>query len=448
MIKRTFLFVLVIACFFGCALGIKTLLYHEQKGADFTIKEGILCTTAQRIKYEREGKRVAIIDLSEPVMVAQSDREEQWGYFQFPAIGQADDGTLIVTWQMKEDSIGAIGVSSKREFAPMMSKNRGKTWEPIDKSYKTKFRAYNVFFSNGDNLQITTPRAKNIYSYTRFPKSVSVHGNYSYYKEEELPKDLRGVYLTYEGLDRNSKTIHAKLIDPGLLRYAIDGLMPIIWWGNIKELADHSLVAGVYPCYYLDEKGSVLPGGVTFYRSYNKGESWERIGRIFYTTPIEGYKYSSKANNEGFTEPAFDILKDSSFVCIMRTGSSSPLFQSKSKDRGKTWSTPVPITPNGVKPSLLLLNNGVLVLASGRPGIQLRFSFDGKGDEWSTPIDLVPFISKDGKCELFTTCGYASIIEADDSSFYIVYSDFTTENAKGEKRKTIYFRKVTITTKI
>ena len=47
------------------------------------------------------------------------------------------------------------------------------------------------------------------------------------------------------------------------------------------------------------------------------------------------------------------------------------------------------IAPNGVLPRLLRLNNGMLVLSSGRPGVQLRFSVSGLGDDWSEPVDLL-----------------------------------------------------------
>ena len=116
-------------------------------------------------------------------------------------------------------------------------------------------------------------------------------------------------------------------------------------------------------------------------------------------------------------------------------------------DRGRTWSPAEPFTPNGVKPQLLLLNNGVLVLSTGRPGVQVRFSFDGKGQQWSDPIDFVPFMNQDRSYTRDVSCGYTSLIAAGGDSFYIVWSNFTTKDSYGNNRKSIWCRKVTVITR-
>ncbi len=83
----------------------------------------------------------------------------------------------------------------------------------------------------------------------------------------------------------------------------------------------------------------------------------------------------------GFTEPAFVILQDGTFLCVLRTTDGlghGPMYTSRSRDRGATWSTPEVIAPAGVLPRLLTLDNGVVVLTSGRPGVQMRFSLPRK----------------------------------------------------------------------
>ena len=54
-------------------------------------------------------------------------------------------------------------------------------------------------------------------------------------------------------------------------------------------------------------------------------------------------------------------------------------------------------------------------------------------------------MKKDGTYVRDVSCGYSSIIENDENSFFIVYSDFTTKNDEGQGRKSIWFRKVTVT---
>ena len=231
----------------------KRLIYYEpQKGADsLVIHEGIMCQKAQKIVYKRNGKKQAAIRLSEPVMIAQAEQIERWGYFQFPSIGVAENNTMVVSWQMNADSHKAYGTSSGRELVPMISKNGGKNWKPRDKRYSRFVRGYNVRMSDGRVLQIKTPKSKDISIYKNFPKPVLKEGNTSYYIESQLPEDLRGAYLQYENPDNSVDYFQAKLNDPELLRTAEGGLMPVVWWGNIAQLFDGSLVAGVYPTHYI-----------------------------------------------------------------------------------------------------------------------------------------------------------------------------------------------------
>ena len=153
-----------------------------------------------------------------------------------------------------------------------------------------------------------------------------------------------------------------------------------------------------------------------------------------------------KRGDNEFDEPTFEVLPDSTFICVMRSGSTSPMYKTFSYDKGYSWTKPEPFTPNGVNPKLMRLGNNVLVLASGRPGVQLRFSLDGDGKTWTEPIEMLPFsyssFNKDMAFE--ATCGYANIIADGENSFYIVYSDFKTKNTKGEQRKAIMVRRVEV----
>ena len=99
-------------------------------------------------------------------------------------------------------------------------------------------------------------------------------------------------------------------------------------------------------------------------------------------------------------------------------------------------------------PRLLTLDNGVTVLLSGRPGVQLRFSVDGHGETWTDPIDFVPYRESVAKARNFNvSCGYTRVVPAEDKdSFYVVYSTFNhEEDYKTLKSKSIWFRKVKVT---
>ena len=417
---------------------MQKITYSEQprKVDSLKIHEGILSQHAMKIRYMRKGKSVAKITLSEPVMVAMANQEEQWGYFQFPTVGRAEDGTLIVTWQMRADSHTAYGKLAEKRYKPMMSKDGGITWVPMDKEYFSLHGNYYVKLKDGGILQIYTPMTKDIHSFEIFPQPVARKGGKDFYIADSLPDKLQGTFFNYWDKEKKTKSFHARIIDPGYLRYAIDGLMPVVWWENIKELSNNSLLAGIYPTYYRSDCGEVLPNGVTFYSSDDNGYTWKVKGKI----------NSEKIDGVGFDEPSYEILSDSSLICVLRTGSVSPMYSSFSKDFGKTWSKPRPFTPNGVRPWLKMMENGVLILASGRPGVQLRFSFDGTGKNWSDSIDMLPFMNSDGTYNREVSCGYAAILELNKNSFLIVYSDFMTKNIHGLLRKSIWCRKVTVKT--
>ena len=440
--KKIVLFLWVVGSCAGCGITTNAIDHCDEGREDvlLTIHEGLVSKKAQKIRYKIKGRTRVVVDLSMPIIVAQAEQEEKWGFFQFPSIGKADDGTLIVEWQMQDDSHSNYGKVSDRKYTPMMSKDNGLTWVPMDNSYNTVRRGYNVYLKDGGYLQVRTPQSRTIHDFGHFPSPVGKSGQYTYYLLDSLPDQLQGIYFLYRDKDNKSEIIHSMLYDPGVLRYAIDDQMPVVWWGNIKQLSDMSLVAGVYPAFYLDSLGRVMPGGVSFYHSEDLGRSWSILGKI----PFCRDRITERLSNKSFDEPAFEILPDSTFLCVMRTGPASPLYEAFSYDRGKTWTVAKPFTPNGVKPQLLLLNNGVLVLASGRPGVQIRFSFDGSGQTWSEPIDMVPFMNDDGSFTRDVSCGYTSVIEADDNSFYLVWSDFTSKDLFGNIRKSIWFRKVSV----
>jgi hypothetical protein len=74
----------------------------------------------------------------------------------------------------------------------------------------------------------------------------------------------------------------------------------------------------------------------------------------------------------GPCEPAIVLLPDrTTLVAVFRLQSNLNLWQATSKDGGFVWSTPVPTQAWAVFPQMRTLNNGAVVLTSGRPSIGL-----------------------------------------------------------------------------
>jgi hypothetical protein len=220
------------------------------------------------------------------------------------------------------------------------------------------------------------------------------------------------------------------LNDPDALRYATAGLIPQIWWGDMKVLPDKSIVALTYPYYH---RSQPIPyTSAASYRSADFGRTWQKIGHILYDEPDR--------RRDGFTEPALELLPDGTLLAILRTTDGNgvgPMFRSRSTDQGRTWSRPEAFTETGVLPRLLQLANGVLVLSSGRPGVDLRFSTDG-GQSWSPATKLIPL--PDPTKIQADSCGYTSLVPLGRDRFLIAYSWFTPPSG----RKSIFVREVRV----
>ncbi len=423
------------------------VLTWDESGYDKTTGPlaGIMVPGAAVVDYRRGGRSAFAVQLGEPVIIATADKAYKWGHFQFPLIDRNVDGTLFVRWNMSEDSITAYGKDSQ-EIA--ISRDGGKTWEKPEGTF-TSSGAF--LLPNGDRIKVATPRPIKVEDLD-MPEPVKAFDKsgkerLDLFLHDELPETRQGVFI--DRLSSGSKRWmldRAKLVDPTALRYSLSGLVPIVWWGDMQVGLDGSVFAGIYPGHWLREDGTAEPdGGVLFYRSVDDGNTWVIQGRIAYAPDLEADPKGDERS--GFTEPAFEVLEDGTFLCVMRTAGGAagqgPMYASWSKDQGKTWAKPVVITRSGVLPRLLELENGVIVLSAGRPGVQLRFSKDGGGKTWTDPFEMLPYASEKDQ----VSCGYTGVLATGPDRFVVIYSDFKVKNSDGENRKAIKIREVLVAPK-
>jgi hypothetical protein len=387
------------------------------------------------------GQPALKVRVGEPTVVAVATRPEKWGFFQFPNLARWTDGTVAASWGMAADSIVSYGSSASGDA---ISKDGGKTWTPLSGEKGIS----GFLLPNGDRIRVLTPKAIKT-AELHLPNPVGgANENYSKVKQplfrhSELPPEVQGVCLSR--LAKGSTawlSERAALDDPQALRYSLSDLFPIVWWGDMHLASDGSIIAGIYPGYRLRDDGTTDPkGGVFFYRSADAGHSWQIQGRIPYQPDLSADPRGME--RMGFTEPAYEILADGTFLCVMRTTDGlgiGPMYASRSSDLGKTWSKPEVIAPFGVLPRLLKLESGVIVLSSGRPGVQLRFTTDGK--VWSEALEMLPHGSEKEKDQI--SCGYTSLLASGPDRFLIIYSDFRHLNEQKEIRKAIKVREVIV----
>src|SRR5690606_35904533 len=305
-----------------------------------------------------------------------ADEPYKWGFFQFPGLYTSDDGEIVARWNMADDHAESYGKGGNG-FA--VSKDGGKTWEhpakqPIGGGLALK---------NGEFLNIHTPAAIPLKE-LKLPEPIATvkeaYGRtFKFWKTDDLPKELQGVYLLRRTKESSTWTIeHNTILETDMVRYSDNDLLPVVWWGDMKLKTDGSIVAGVYPGFTF-QNGTVPPSDVAFYESRDNGKTWDFIGRIPYSYDPGKDPKGGERHALGYTEPTFEILNDGSYLSVSRTTDglgNSPMYLSRSVDKGRNWSKPVAFTKNGVLPKLRQLDNGALVLASGRPGMQVRVALD------------------------------------------------------------------------
>jgi hypothetical protein len=381
------------------------------------------------------------IDLSEPSLVAEAPAgETRWGRYQFPTLDRMLDGRIALTFHVNVDSATAYGKASEHPNRGL-SADGGATWTLECATEPTA----GLLLPNGDRIRAgnaeVTPPSIPVHALslpTPVGTVIGTYGQlpYTFYRHSELSAALQGVPLFRLARGASAWAVErARLQDPGFQRYTIQEVFPIVWWGDLLLAADGSILAIVYP--------RSINGDVACHRSTDFGRSWHLQGHIPYAPDLRADPLALRRSH-GFAEPGSALLGDGSLLVMLRTTDGlgvGPLYASRSNDDGKTWSAPAVVHSSGVMPRLLQLGNGVLVLTYGRPGVDLRFSFDGTGTVWSEPLPLVPLSSSDIQAD---TCGYTSLLPLTANSFLVAYSWFKRPGRDGQPHKAVLVRRVTV----
>jgi hypothetical protein len=369
-----------------------------------------------------------LVELSPERLISEAPPgERRWGRWQFPTLEAGPGGSFLLFFHVEPDAASSYG-KPRRVY---VSRDRGKSWKQ-DPAGAAK-TAYGLRLPNGDWLRTDTVAATPI-SAVNMPQKVAERVSYQtpfqLYRLMEMPPSLRRIF--FQRYRQGSWHAEQQEIrDDQALRYSTASLVPQIWWGDMKRHNDGSLIALTYPYYHASQLPLPFTSAAS-YRSTDQGRSWAKIGHILYN--------EADRRRDGFTEPALEILPDGSLFAVLRTTDGhgvGPMFRSRSFDGGASWTAPEAFTDTGVLPRLLHLKNGILVLSSGRPGVDLRFSADG-GRSWSEPRRLIPIA--DPAQPQADSCGYTSLLPLGKDRFLITYSWFNPPSG----RKSIYVREVRV----
>jgi hypothetical protein len=192
-------------------------------------------------------------------------------------------------------------------------------------------------------------------------------------------------------------------------------------WGTIVHGLNGDLLAVVFiktverPNYWQD----------VLICSHDEGKTWEQRSVVAAVEAED--KPWPWMGKEGPNEAALVRLADGRLLTVFRTGrvgntgEYGNIGETWSSDDGKSWTPPIAAPFKGVAPRLRRLSNGMLALTTGRPDpVEVMFSVDGKGKEWTNPTTIAENQpqQREGGCTHYT-----DFIEVEPGKLLVVYDN-------------------------
>jgi len=434
---------------------ILTVYYQVDRPGEKTC----LMTTRWNLPPKRQPKSLAgpKVEMAEPTVLTMGPPEEcRWGFYQFPHFARTEGGELAALCQVADDSHDDAG---ERHASPrFVTQDAGKTWEPLPADARLQQAK-----ALRDGTEMTTmageKRPFRQLGISPVGRLRDHYGNeYDLFRHEDLPADMRGFKFLVREPRGEAEEILGALDVPGLLvgacRLTHTSAGRVELEGNIRplelelgstqflELPDGALLYAFGGRSESDIRdGHLSPADSRIYllASSDRGRNWEARSTIAHIPEQAPF---------GLYEQTLTRLPNGTLVCVMRSEEGGPpedprnLWLATSKDNGSTWCTPRVLNHFGVEPELLTLENGMTAVSYGRPGVEIRFSSDGDGEQWSEPHVARHGYGIGG---MATTCGYTKLVATGPDRFLIIYSDFHHRDDDWVLRKAIKVREIRAT---
>ena len=205
----------------------------------------------------------------------------------------------------------------------------------------------------------------------------------------QSPQRFRTHYWTYsQGGRRYCVEPWSVVVDglPGQVGIGDGGWTRMSGFSDILALDDGTWLSALSATYMGAQRATIVA-----LTSHTQGRCWQYLSTI--AVPDD-----APTGLEGFGEPCLVRLADGDVMCIMRVGQHHKrpdqwLRRAYSGDGGRSWSAIDILSAYSVAPQICRLDNDVLVLSTGRPGIFLWLSGDNRGAQWSS-VDLVEWHNK------------------------------------------------------
>ena len=218
--------------------------------------------------------------------------------------------------------------------------------------------------------------------------------------------DLESTRILYsDDFTQYTTTVASVSLPNAVMHTKWANFWPVWDKGKMIQLGNGDLLANMY---------GELQGDGGWYRTWlmrstDQGQNWEYRASVAHsaTDPEPGLP----GDFCGFCESSIALLDNGQLLAMMRTQGGHigpdyrPMYVSWSDDLGLTWTEPQPTSPHlmNVWPTLQTLDNGVVAVAYGRPGVRVAFSVDN-GHTWPEILTL----AVDGEPSL---TGYADMVQ-------------------------------------
>ena len=124
-----------------------------------------------------------------------------------------------------------------------------------------------------------------------------------------------------------------------------------------------------------------------------------------------------------------------------------------SEDNGYTWSKPEIISDESVTPHVVALDNGVVVVVYGRPGVHFKISEDN-GKTWSGPYSIIGKTLKECRAEgledfdakFRNSISYSNtfVDKISEDTFIVLYNNLKYVDDDGLCHKAAFVRRIKI----
>ena len=344
-----------------------------------------------------------------------NENTKRWGVYAIPRLWRRLDGRLAVRFNGKEDGT----YSGSNQFLPnlyFVSDDDGATWKPdpdgakhYDGSIMTRLNGPYLPCKDGRLLAMRciadSNPIRNVPHQKEFPTPYNQIILRSY-RLGDLPEGSLRHELLCWAPGQAEPTVNSVTLDFPERELIMeveqfDGdnnripseprIIPLFSFiGGILELPDGTL-GGL--CFGQNPDVADRYCGVGYLVvSEDGGSTWKK--RSVITPHSEDYAFGLVGDGG---EMSITVAPNGDLLCVTRMEmcldhtaihSTAGTMLFVSKDNGYTWSDAREIADSSVTPHIITLQNGVVLVIYGRPGVHFRYSLDS-GETFSDPVSII-----------------------------------------------------------